>query len=153
MVRCDPDRGHHPGVSLIKLVQASVSPVPGGVHPEQLRERSRTAIAHGAPGSAYSVADPSTGGLRSQAIRLRSRSRGPALPIAPASDSTQLGIAPGISDKPRLLPLSSVPRPSTGLTAPEPPAARRPTPPWSVSSIKKPRMPWTRSPALGQPTR
>ena len=34
-------------------------------------------------------------------FRVRSRSRGPALPIAPASDSTQLGNAPGISDKPR----------------------------------------------------
>ena len=66
-------------------------------------------------------------------FRLRSRSRGPALPIAPASDSTQLGIAPGISDKPRLLPLSRVPRPSAGLSAPESPAARRPTPPWSVN--------------------
>ena len=62
---------------------------------------------------------------------MRSRSRGPALPIAPASDSTQLNHAPGISDKPRLLPLSVVPRPSTGLPAP-PPAARRPTPPYSA---------------------
>ena len=52
-------------------------------------------------------------------FRNRSRSRGPALPIAPASDSTQLGIAPAIPDKPRLLPLSKVPRPSTGLPAPE----------------------------------
>ena len=75
-------------------------------------------------------------------FRVRSRSRGPALPIAPASDITQLGNAPGISDKPRLLPLSLVPRPSTGLPAPESPAARRPTPPRSVNSIKRPRMPW-----------
>ena len=76
-------------------------------------------------------------------FRLRSRSRGPALPIAPASDSTQLGTVPATSDKPRLLPLSSVPRPSTGLTAP---AARRPTPPWSVNSIKRPGMPWDTQP-------
>ena len=54
-------------------------------------------------------------------FRARSRSRGPALPIAPASDITQLGPAPDISDKPRLLPLSPVPRPSTGLPAPKPP--------------------------------
>ena len=80
-------------------------------------------------------------------FRVRSRSRGPALPIAPASDITQLGNAPGISDKPRLLPLSLVPRPSTGLPAPESPAARRPTPPWSVNSIKRPRMPWDPQPA------
>ena len=79
-------------------------------------------------------------------FRVRSRSRGPDLPIAPASDSTQLNHAPGISDKPRLLPLSVVPRPSTGLPAPEPPAARRPTPPWSVNSTKRPRMPWDPQP-------
>ena len=58
-------------------------------------------------------------------FRLRSRSRGPALPVAPASDSTKPSHAPGTSDKPRLLPLSMVPRPSTGLPVPDPPAARR----------------------------
>ena len=84
-------------------------------------------------------------------FRLRSRSRGPALPVAPASDSTQPNHAPGMSDKPRLLPLSVVPRPSTGLPVPDPPAARRPTPPWSVNSTKRPRMPWDRQPSSQPP--
>ena len=83
-------------------------------------------------------------------FRLRSRSRGPALPVAPASDSTQLEHAPSMSDKPRLLPLSVVPRPSTGLPVPEPPAARRPTPPWSVNSTKRPRMVWNLQPSSQQ---
>ena len=82
--------------------------------------------------AAYPVADPSTGGLRSQAFQSPKPKSGPSFAIAPASDITQLGPAPDISDKPRLLPLSPVPRPSTGLPAPEAPAARRPTPPWSA---------------------
>ena len=76
-------------------------------------------------------------------FRARSRSRGPGLPIAPASDTTPLCPAPYDTDQPRLLPLSRVPRPSLGLLpAPDTPASRRPTPPWSVNSIKRPRMSW-----------
>ena len=117
--------------------------MPGAIHPEQLRERSRTAFAHSASRAAYPTADPSSGSLRSQAIQSpKPESR----PIAPASDITQRGPVLGTSDKPRLLPLSTVPRPSTGLPAPEAPAARRPTPPWSVNSIKRPRMPWDTQP-------
>ena len=55
----------------------------GGIHPEQLRERSRTAIAHGASRAAYPVADPSTGGLRSQAIQSPKPKSGPSFANRP----------------------------------------------------------------------
>ena len=71
-------------------------------------------------------------------FRARSRSRGPGLPIASAPGTTQPCHAPCDTSTPRLLPLSLVPRPGPGLPVPEPPASRRPTPPWSVNSIKKP---------------
>ena len=143
MVRRDPDRGYHSGLSSPE----PLSPRPRGIHSEQLRERSRPAAPQD---------QPQPPKLPAQAVcvvkrfRLRSRSRGPALPVAPASDSTQLEHAPSMSDKPRLLPLSVVPRPSTGLPVPEPPAARRPTPPWSVNSTKRPRMPWHLQPSSQQ---
>ena len=79
-------------------------------------------------------------------FRARSRSRGPGLPVASASDTTQPCPAPCDTDKPRLLPLSRVPRPTLGLPAPDTPASRRPTPPWSVNSIKRPRMRWDPQP-------
>ena len=88
----------------------------------------------GQPSPTEPLQQPLPSNIPAQAIcvvkrfRVRSRSRGPNLPIAPASGST---------------PLSLVPRPSTGLPAPEPPAARRPTPPWSVNSTK---MPWDLQP-------
>ena len=114
MVRCDSDRGHHPGISS----QEPVSPMHGGM---QLRERSRT------PSPTEPLQQPLPSNIPAQAIcvvkrfRVRSRSRGPDLPIAPASGSTQPNHAPGISDKPRLLPLSLVPRPSTGRQASDTP--------------------------------
>ena len=78
-MRCDSHRGHYSGV----FIQASLSPMPGGIHPEQLRERSRTAIAHGASRAAYPVADPSTGGLRSQAFQSPQPKSGPSLANRP----------------------------------------------------------------------
>ena len=65
MVRRDSDRGYHPGV----LFQASGSPLPRRGPREQLRERSRAAFADRASAEASSSADPSTGGLRSQAVQ------------------------------------------------------------------------------------
>ena len=110
----------------------------------------------GQPSPTEPLEQPLPSNIPAQAIcvvkrfRMRSRSRGPHLPIAPASGSTQPNHAPGISDKPRLLPLSTVPRPSTGLPAPEPPAARCATPPWSVNSTKRPKMPWDPQPNCQQ---
>ena len=61
----------------------SVSSVPGGIHPEQLRERSRTALAHRASGAACPIANPSTGSLRSQAIQSPKPKSGPSLANRP----------------------------------------------------------------------
>ena len=52
--------------------------MPGGIHSEQLRERSRTDIAHRTSGTASPVADPSTGGLRRQAIQSPKPKSGPS---------------------------------------------------------------------------
>ena len=112
----------------------------GGIRSEQLRERSRTAFPHRASGTAPPIEHPSTGHLRRQAIQSAKPESGPKPADRPCLRFNSAKPS-GISDKPRLLPLSLVPRPSTGLPAPEPPAARRPTPPWSVNSTKRPRMP------------
>ena len=73
MVRCDSDRGHHPGVS----PQEPVSPMHGRIRPEQLRERSRTAFTHRASGTAPPIEHPSTGNLRRQAIQNAKPESGP----------------------------------------------------------------------------
>ena len=65
MVRRDSDRGYRPGV----IFQASVSPLPGRVPREQLRERSRAAFPHGTSLGASPGTDPSTGDLCSQEIQ------------------------------------------------------------------------------------
>ena len=50
----------------------------GGIHSEQLPERSRTTIAHRTLGTASSTADPSTGDLRRQAIQNAKPKSGPS---------------------------------------------------------------------------
>ena len=62
MVRRDSDRGYHPRV----IFQASVSPLPGRVPREQLRERSRAAFPARTSLGASPGTDPSTGDLCSQ---------------------------------------------------------------------------------------
>ena len=52
--------------------------MPGGIRSEQLRERSRTTFAHRTSGTASSIADPSTGDLRRQAIQTAKPKSGPS---------------------------------------------------------------------------
>ena len=88
------------------------------------RHRSAQSMGVYIPSSSESEAEQSSPTKPQQAVcvvkrfRARSQTRGPALPIAPASDSTQSGTAPDTSEQPRLLPLHPVPRPRPGLPAP-----------------------------------
>ena len=132
-------------VTLIEDItqEASSKPLPAHCLDELLESSSESLGEQPSPTEPPSEPLPTP--IPAQAIcvvkrfRARSRSRGPGLPIAPASDTTPLHPAHGDTEKPRLLPLSSVPRPSQGLPAPANPASTNPL--WSVSSIKKPRMP------------
>ena len=143
MVRRDSDRGYYTGA----LLQTSASHSRGGVPREQLRERSRASLPTGATPRAPLHTDPSTCGMHRQEVQ------GPKPESGPGTANrlclrytTQPSHAAGRTDRHRLVPLSRIPRPSLGLPAPDTPAARRPTPPWSVNSIKRPRMPWDPQP-------
>ena len=74
MVRRDPDRGHHSGLSSPE----PLSPRPRGIHPEQLRERSRPTIADRSSAAASITDATSTGSLRSQEIPTAKQKPGPS---------------------------------------------------------------------------
>ena len=111
-------------VTLIEDItqEASSKPLPAQCLDEYFESSSESAAEQ--PSPTEPPLEPIPVPIPVQAIcvvkrfRVRSRSRGPGLPTAPASATTPLGPAPGDTEKPRLLPLSCVPRPGHGLPAP-----------------------------------
>ena len=118
----------------------------GGVRPEQLRERSRTAFPHRASGTAPPIQHPSTGHLRRQAIQNAKPESGPKPADRPCLRFNSA--KPCTRHFRQASTLASIPGATSQHrpTCPRAPPARRPTPPWSVNSTKRPKMPWDPQP-------
>ena len=83
-------------------------------------------------------------------FRTRSQSRQPHLPIQSACASTQVPtVSPAAGVGPPTHAVPS-PKPQPRPLQPKPQGTLRPTPPFSVASIKRPRMPWDPPEAAAQ---